>query len=133
MRRVTRRGGYVMALAEPDYLQRVDRPLSLVPAGRLQTAALQRQGADPGLGPRLAGLFRQAGIEIIEAGQLQAAGVASIDGQAEWDVLEADLAGMTSQAQLDEWKLIDRCARAQGGRVLYVPTYFAFGRLAAGG
>jgi len=128
MRRVTRSGGYVMALAEPDYLHRVDRPLSLVAAGRLQTAYLRHQGADPGLGQRLSALFRQAGIEIIETGQLQAAGAASSDGQPEWDVLEADLAGMASPALLEEWRSIDQRARAQGRRVLHVPTYFAFGR-----
>jgi SAM-dependent methyltransferase len=127
MRRVTRPGGYVLALAEPDYLQRVDRPLALAPLGRLQTESLRRQGADPGLGLRLAGLFHQAGIEIVETGPLKAQSNAA-DGEMEWAVLENDLAGLVTDEELRRWKSIDQRARAQGQRVLFIPTYFAFGR-----
>ena len=71
MRRVTRPGGYVLALAEPDYNSRVDKPDPLAPLGRWQAESLRRQGADPGLGARLAELFRQAGIPPIETGRLR--------------------------------------------------------------
>ena len=131
MSRVTRPGGHVLALAEPDYLHRIDRPAALASLGNWQTTSLRRQGADPGLGLRLAGLFRQAGIEIIEAGPLRAQPAPPADAQLEWAVLEADLAGLVPHARLEEWKSIDRLARVQGERVLQVPTYFAYGRLAA--
>ncbi len=71
MKRVTRPGGAVLALAEPDYDSRVDKPEALAPLGRWQAESLRRQGADPGLGGRLADLFRQAGIPPIETGNLQ--------------------------------------------------------------
>jgi len=129
MRRVTRPGGYVLALAEPDYPNRVDRPQALVPMGRLQTESLRRQGADPSLGLHLADLFRQAGIEIIETGPLQAQNTPG-DGEMEWAVLESDLTGLATDEELKRWKSIDRRARAQGYRVLFIPTYFAFGRVA---
>ena len=128
MSRVTRPGRYVLALAEPDYLQRVDRPVALAPLGRRQAESLRRQGADPGLGLHLANLFRQAGIEIIESGPLQAQPAAPADAQLEWAVLEQDLAGLVPQAELARLKSIDQKARAQGRRILQVPTYFAFGR-----
>jgi len=131
MSRVTRPGGYVLALAEPDYLHRVDRPEPLVALGRLQTQALRDQGADPGLGLRLADLFVRAGIEIIETGPLQAEPVPLAEGQLEWAVLEHDLHGLVPAAQLEHWKSIDRQARANGQRILHVPTYFAFGRIPA--
>ncbi|MGC1377576.1 MAG: hypothetical protein WA821_15185, partial [Anaerolineales bacterium] len=118
-----------LALAEPDYLHRVDRPQALVPMGRLQTESLRRQGADPSLGLRLAGLFRQAGIEIIETGPLKAQDNPT-DGGMEWAVLENDLAGLTTDEELKRWQSIDERARAQGQRVLFIPTYFAFGRVA---
>ncbi len=71
MKRVTRPGGAVMALAEPDYDSRVDKPAALAPLGRWQAESLRRQGADPGLGSRLADLFHQAGIWPIETGTLR--------------------------------------------------------------
>lgn len=128
MRRVTRPGGCVLALAEPDYLHRSDRPPALAPLGRLQNEALRRQGADPGLGVRLAALFRQAGLRIIESGPLQSA-PDHVDAQMEWAVLESDLAGQIPREELERWKSLDERARAEGQRVLQVPTYFAFGRV----
>ena len=74
MKRVAKRDGYIIAFAEPDYLQRVDAPEELIPLGRWQTDALRRQRADPGLGARLADLFHQAGITILETGQIQDSG-----------------------------------------------------------
>ena len=71
MKRVTRPGGSILALAEPDYNARVDKPDALAALGRWQAESLRRQGADPGLGSRLAELFRQAGIPLIETGCLQ--------------------------------------------------------------
>ncbi len=130
MSRVTRPGGYVLALAEPDYLHRIDRPQALVSLGRLQTESLRQQGADPGLGLHLAQLFQQAGIGIIETGQLQAAAGPG-DAKLEWDVLENDLSGLVPDDELERWKSLDRQARAQGQRVLFIPTYFAFGKTVA--
>ena len=129
MRRVTRPGGYVLALAEPDYLHRVDRPQELAEMGRWQTESLRRQGADPGLGLHLAELFRQAGIEIVETGPLQAqdGSTDAQNAQMEWAVLESDLSGLVEEDELARWKSIDQRARAQGQRVLFIPTYFAFG------
>ena len=39
---------------KPGQLARVDEPRALVPLGRWQAESLKRQGADPGLGARLA-------------------------------------------------------------------------------
>ena len=71
MKRVTKSSGYVLALAEPDYTARIDQPDELVALGKWQNELLQRQGADIGLGVRLAGLFFRAGIKIIETGAIQ--------------------------------------------------------------
>jgi SAM-dependent methyltransferase len=131
MRRVTRPGGSILALAEPDYNARVDRPDALAPLGQLQAASLQRQGADPGLGSRLAGLFQQAGIPLLQTGALQQDGNHSPspeDWALEWAVLEADLAGMMPAGEIQRLKRLDKEAWEHGERVLYVPTYFAWGQ-----
>jgi SAM-dependent methyltransferase len=129
MKRVTKRAAHIIAFAEPDYTARLDQPRELVPLGEWQTEALQRQGADPGLGGRLADLFFRAGIEIIETGTIQNAGQdpSPDEWEIEWAVIESDLAGYIPQDEIQKMKKLDQQARVRRERVLYVPTYFAWG------
>jgi ubiquinone/menaquinone biosynthesis C-methylase UbiE len=73
VREMARVGKIVLALAEPDYGQRVDEPSSLKPLGEWQTRALIRQGANPFFGGRLAETFHQVGIKLQETGTIQPA------------------------------------------------------------
>jgi ubiquinone/menaquinone biosynthesis C-methylase UbiE len=131
MKRVTRPGGYVIAFAEPDYLSRVDRPEELEPLGKWQTEALVRQGADPSLGRRLAELFYEAGILIVETGTIQSQRMepSPQEWELEWDVIESDLKGWVADADIQRMKQLDQPARAQRTRFLHVPTHFAWGRV----
>jgi SAM-dependent methyltransferase len=131
MARVTRPGGHVLALAEPDHSQRVDLPASLAPLGRWQAEALRGQGADPSFGARLADTFAQAGIEIIETGTIERSEHEAARGERdnEWAVLEADLAGSVAGEDIQKMKLLDEQAWTRGERVLFVPTYFVWGRV----
>ncbi len=132
MKRVTRPGGAVLALAEPDHDSRQDEPAALAALGRWQTASLRRQGADPGLGSRLAELFRQAGLPPVEAGTIRR-GTGRLLTQAEWElewkVLEADLAGSVPPKELQRLKNLDEQAWQRGQRLLHVPTHYAWGRV----
>ncbi len=121
MKRVTHPGGSVIALAEPDYSSRVDKPDELASLGRLQTEALQRQGADTSLGKHLAELFRQAGITIKEAGPIESSPTTGkvveagwilpgAEREMEWSVLEADLAGLVPVNELQRMKALDEQA-----------------------
>lgn len=129
MKRVTKPGGHIIAFAEPDYLARIDKPNELVQLGKWQTAALIRQGADPGLGIRLAELFFQAGIKLNETGTIQdrEKDTSTVEEDIEWAVLESDLVGFVKEEDLQNMRILDRQARARGERVLHVPTYFAWG------
>jgi SAM-dependent methyltransferase len=139
MKRVTCPGGAVLALAEPDYSARMDKPDALAPLGRWQAESLQQQGADPALGKRLADLFRQAGISPIDTGTLRGSpgsrpGFGSgerlptpAERDLEWAVLEADLADRVPAQEIRRLKLVDEQAWERGERVLHVPTYFAWG------
>lgn len=131
MARVTRPHGFVLALAEPDYSARVDKPDSLAPLGRWQTKALTEQGADVSFGARLADTFDRAGIEIIETGAIQRSGkeASRDEREQEWATLDADLAASVSGEDIREMKWMDEEAWARGERVLYVPTYFVLGRV----
>ncbi len=131
MKRVAKTGAHILAFAEPDYTGRVDKPRELVPLGRWQTESLKRQGADPGLGARLADLFFQAGIQIIETGTIQSADreLSSDEWEMEWAVIGSDLAGFVPSDDIHKMKEMDQQARGRRERVLYVPTYFAWGQV----
>jgi SAM-dependent methyltransferase len=132
MKRVTRKGGHLLALAEPDYLSRVDRPDDLVNAGLLQTRSLQEQGAHVALGSQLADLFYQLDIQIREAGPIRTSAQpapTAIEAEEEWDVLEADLRRLVSEPELQRLRQLDAQARRRGERLLRVPTYFAWGQV----
>ena len=131
MKRVTKPGGHIIAFAEPDYSKRIDQPDELVQLGKWQTESLKGQGADPSLGARLAELFFQAGITILETGTIQ-----SVDNEPsveeweiEWAVIESDLADSVSGADIQKTKRLDQQARARGERKLNVPTYFCLGHV----
>jgi ubiquinone/menaquinone biosynthesis C-methylase UbiE len=130
MKRVTKSGGYIIAFAEPDYTARVDRPHELVQLGQWQTESLRKQGADPGFGMRLAETFFQAAIDIIETGTIQNSkhDPSSDEWEIEWAVIESDLVGLVTGEDIHKMKILEEQARARGERVLYVPTYFAWGR-----
>lgn len=130
MKRVTKPGGHIIAFAEPDYANRIDKPDEFARLGRWQTESLIRQGADPGLGARLAGLFFQAGIRINETGTIQNVEnePSSAEWEIEWAVIESDLAGSVPDEDIQKMKLLDQQARARGERRLHVPTYFAWGQ-----
>jgi SAM-dependent methyltransferase len=132
MKRATRPGGHVLALAEPDYSARVDEPAELAVLGRWQTESLRRQGADSSLGGRLAELFYQAGIELVETGAIQNQrndAPTFAEWELEWAVLESDLAGFVQAEEVQRLKVLDEGARARGERILHVPTYFAWGHV----
>jgi hypothetical protein len=131
MKRVTREQSHILALAEPDYSNRIDRPDELVQLGKWQTEALKNQGADPGFGSRLAETFFQAGIRIHETGTIQGLSNApsAEEREMEWAVIESDLAGKISDAEIQKMKRLDEQAWQRGERVLHVPTYFAWGQV----
>jgi ubiquinone/menaquinone biosynthesis C-methylase UbiE len=131
MARVTRRGGWVLALAEPDYGGRIDHPPELETVGRMQTEALRRQGADPAVGRRLAEIFSAAGIILRECGVL---GARTDPGQTdaaaadlELRVLRDDLGDTLSSRDWSAFVDADRRARENGSRILFVPTFYAAG------
>jgi len=132
MMRVTRPNGHIIAFAEPDYSQRVDKPDALAELGKWQIAALKAQGANPGLGGDLAELFYGAGIRIVETGAIAKStrGTLNADERAlEWATLEADLAGNIADERIQKMKRLDQAAWEKGERILHIPTHYIWGRI----
>jgi len=129
MRRVTRKGCPLVAMAEPDYGGRIDYPEELGGLGRLEIEGLQREGANPFLGRKLASLFLQAGLSDVETGILGAEWhhPSTFDWMSEWQVMDPDLNGIISIKHLDKLKGIDKGAWLSGERILFVPTFYAIG------
>ena len=130
MKRVTRRGRAVLALAEPDYGGRIDYPESLAELGRQQTERLRGAGANPLIGRELAGLFARAGLIDVETGVLGGEWhhpLPAKERESEWATLQADLGGQVPSDRLEELRAVEQAAVESGERVLYVPTFYAIG------
>jgi SAM-dependent methyltransferase len=130
--RVTRPGGWILAMAEPDHAARLDFPDLLARLGDRQTEALAAQGADVRIGRKLRGLFAMSGLIDVTTGVLggewTAAG-ASGPSPHEWETLRADLGSSVPAGDLDVLEDYDDDAWQRGERVLFVPTFYAVGRV----
>jgi SAM-dependent methyltransferase len=133
MARITREGGYVMAIAEPDYGGRIDFPTELSQVGHWQIESLRIQGANPIIGRELLSLFSQAGLENIEVGILGGQWGQEMDKNdftLEWEVIRSDLIkNNMSDINVSELKALDLSAREKHQRILFVPTFYAIGKV----
>jgi SAM-dependent methyltransferase len=133
MARITREGGYVIAIAEPDYGGRIDFPLELSQIGQWQIESLRKQGANPSIGRELLSLFSLAGLENIEVGVMGGQWGQQInknDFALEWEVIRSDLyTNNMSDVNFSELKTLDLSAREKHQRILFVPTFYAIGKV----
>jgi SAM-dependent methyltransferase len=133
MARVTTPGGSVVALAEPDYGGRIDYPSALAQLGCWQKEALQIQGANPLMGRELRALFNRAGLLEVEVGVLGGQWKNypdTEDLETEWLVLQSDLLQNADFLKLEkDLKARDTAARVTGQRILFVPTFYAWGQV----
>jgi hypothetical protein len=130
MARVSKSGGIVIALAEPDYQARIDYPMPLEELGQKQTESLVKQGIDPTMGRKLRGLFHQAGLKEITSGILGAQwemAESQIIDENEWKMIQLDLGGELPPKVIDTYQIIEVRARENGNRVLFIPTFYAAG------
>jgi len=131
MVRVTSPEGSILALAEPDYGGRIDYPLDFIEVGEMQEAALRHQGAETRLGRHLRGLFQRCGLENIETGVLGGQWFRdqfTEEQQTELDVLKEDLKSQIPPEKIAHICSMELEARRNGERVLFVPTFYAWGQ-----
>jgi SAM-dependent methyltransferase len=132
MKRVTRPGGWVLALAEPDYGGRIDYPDSLADLGVLQEQALQQQGCDTRIGRKLRCLFHEQNLMDIRVGVLGGEWQTSTTAEtleSEWQTLVHDLESILPSNELEKLQRIDRRSWQEGQRLLFVPTFYAGGQV----
>jgi ubiquinone/menaquinone biosynthesis C-methylase UbiE len=132
MKRVTRPGGFVLALAEPDYGGRIDYPEELEMIGHMQAEALRRQGADPLTGRKVASIFNRTGFQVTETGLMGGQWNSVPSKQIfdlEWSVIQSDLENTISSENLATLRTVDWSAWQNGERILFVPTFYALGRV----
>jgi len=129
--RVLLQKGFGIAFAEPDYKGRIEYPSEFDVIRKLQSKSLRRQGANPDIGRRLPELFSKAGFKAIQYGVsgFQKSAKSTLDDySSEWAVLKEDLKFINSEDQFETLRLLDETFSKKGGRVSWVPTFYAFGR-----
>lgn len=129
MARVTNPGGSILLLAEPDYDHRIDEPEELKELGKQQTKSLSAQGADVSIGSKLGAWLCAADINVNQIGLLSnewAPKTADPGFDLEWEMIAHDLDTL-SEEEIQTVKSIDRTAYQKGIRILFVPTFYAWG------
>jgi ubiquinone/menaquinone biosynthesis C-methylase UbiE len=132
MIRVTRKGGYILAMAEPDYGGRIDFPEKFMWIGQLQGRALENQGAHPEIGRQLSSLFGKNGLNNIECGVMGGQWIHPDDVESienEWDVLQQDLGGLIPANVFTQFKELDVLSWEKRERTIFVPTFYALGQV----
>jgi ubiquinone/menaquinone biosynthesis C-methylase UbiE len=132
MKRVTKTDGWILALAEPDYGGRIDYPSKFDEIGKLQIQALIDQGADPMIGRRLKELFSQAGLIDVQVGVLSGEWKGSPtleEFDSEWRTIATDLHQKIPHEAIEEYRRADHEAWRSGSRILFIPTFYAIGRV----
>jgi ubiquinone/menaquinone biosynthesis C-methylase UbiE len=132
MTRVARPGGAVLAMAEPDYGWRVDYPHPLATLGAKQRQALSRQGADPLSGRQLPALFDSRDFQGVVSGVLEGQWGQALSPQEralEWKTLADDLDSAVDGEELKALRELDQAAWERGERILFVPTFYAWGKV----
>ena len=132
MARVTTPGGWVLALAEPDYGGRIDYPQTLERLGEMQTEALRTQGADMRMGRRLLALLTECGLSEVSAGIISAQwkpGTDTNSFKTDWHVLTRDLVDMITADELDALRSRAEASTSKGEGIWFVPIFYAYGRV----
>ncbi|BCY18969.1 MAG: methyltransferase domain-containing protein [Chloroflexi bacterium] len=131
MLRVTRPGGFVGALAEPDYGSRIDYPVDFESCGRAQRDSLIRQGADPDMGRKVPAALAEAGCVDIAYGILGAylpVPLTEEQIRSEQSILRNDLSDSEMNRSMENILLYDAEARRRNTRVHFIPTFFGWGK-----
>lgn len=132
MKQLLKPGGWLCLFAEPDYSARIDYPGRLKELGSLQNRALASQGVHLETGRHLRSWLVQIGMDCIEYGILGGNWDSFFDEeswQMEWDTLIHDLSPHIPQNDLARFQEEDKTAWLSQERILFIPTFYAWGQL----
>ncbi len=126
MKRVVRPGGWIAALAEPDYGGWIDHPEE-IEIGKMLAQKLVAEGADPYVGRKLKGLFARAGLDAdvgVSTGMWDS-GTLESEFEEEWTWRQKILGESREleEARSKEWNAI-----RSKERVLFMPIFYASAR-----
>lgn len=126
MKRVVRQGGWIVALAEPDYGGWIDHPEG-IDIGRKLADALRSEGADPMVGRKLRSIFVRAGLEPRVGLSPNMWDSEKLKGEFEnewgWRFKLLGRSEDSEAARAREQQAIDA-----GVRLLYMPIFYAIAR-----
>lgn len=126
MKRVVKPGGWIVALAEPDYGGWIGYPEDLG-IGKILANWLIKEGADPEAGRKLRAIFGEAGLDAevgLSAGMWNIERLKS-EFEEEWK-WRFKIVGRSPSAE----KAKEREAKAieEGERLLFMPIFYAYAR-----
>lgn len=130
MRRVTRTGGFIAALAEPDYGSQIQYPEEFASLGEKQRGALFKMGANADIGRHLSDLLVKSGCEHVATGILgyfHEAPFTPSQIASEQEILISDIGSEIDRQSMLSALETDRSSRLNNTRVHFIPTFFSWG------
>jgi len=126
MVRVCKNGGYVIALAEPDYGGWLEYPE--MDLGNKHIQSLEQEGADPRMGRKLLNLFEKAGLRSYQIIIAQSWNQENLRDNIEEEWKRVEEAGLISEKELfdivkKEMKLINK-----NQRMIFMPVFCVVGK-----
>ena len=131
MLRVTKSKGWICCFAEPDYLSRIDSPFPMEKIGLYQNRALSKKGVNLDTGRNLADWISSLNLMNIHWGIIgshQQIIKQQSDTDAELATLQADLESYLPHNEVSRLLEEDKNARMRGNRILFIPTFYAYGQ-----
>ena len=129
--RILKPGGFLVALAEPDYEARIDSPEEMERMGKLQTQSLVNQGINPKIGRQLPYILHKSGFQDVQYG-ISGYQDALQNNQkwieSEWQVLRNDLQSLTSEETITNFIKQDQIFREKCSRLFWLPTFYIYGK-----
>lgn len=133
MIRATKPGGWICCFAEPDYDSRIDHPTTLSSLGKFQNLSLKKQGVSLNTGRYLTEWLSALNLTNIQSGVLGGHWVAtSFDEnqwKMEWEMIFHDLQAELDPQTLYDYKIKDLQSSKNSSRVLFIPTFYAWGQV----
>lgn len=128
--RVLTHGGTFIAFAEPDHLGRIDAPEEFWQIAAAQTRSLIQQGINPMMGRLLPAFLNQAGFINVQfgvSGFQQQTKLLPAWLESEWNTIKQDLRDHIDPLEFERLRIADLNSRENGSRVMWIPTFYAFG------
>ncbi|TFG09375.1 methyltransferase domain-containing protein [Candidatus Heimdallarchaeota archaeon] len=126
MIKVCKKGGYVIALAEPDYGGWIEYPEMNL--GRKHVQSLEQEGADPRMGRKMLTMFEKAGLKTYQIIVAQSWNQENLRNNIEEEWRRVLESGLITEEEFDDILEKERELIEKNQRMIFMPVFSVIGK-----